>query len=74
MSKHSNSSATPAPSDQDASQAQGEGLVERIRAAVTYQYMPMAVRRLLSEAAKALSPAPGATAQDGATNQQENDR
>ncbi len=33
-------------------------LVERIRAAVTYQYMPMAIRKLLSEAASALSAAP----------------
>lgn len=31
------------------------GLVERLRAAVTYAYMPMAVRKLLSEAAEALS-------------------
>jgi hypothetical protein len=34
----------------------GEGLAERIRAAVTYVYMPMQVRRLLSEAATALTP------------------
>lgn len=37
-------------------------LAERIRAAVTYQYMPMTVRNLLSEAAKALAAFPKATA------------
>ncbi|WP_341209840.1 hypothetical protein [uncultured Sphingomonas sp.] len=48
-------SATPAPSDQDASQAQGE--VERVAQAL--------FGKDAAKALAALSPAPGATAQDG---------
>lgn len=42
----------------DAATVEREALAERIRAAVTYQYMPMAVRKLLSEAAAALATEP----------------
>ncbi|WP_375272085.1 hypothetical protein [Sphingomonas sp.] len=50
--------ASPIPTSVGNEGARNSGdLAERIRAAVTYQYMPMQVRRLLSEAAEALSPA-----------------
>jgi len=37
---------------------EGVALAERLRAAITYQYMPMSVRKLLSEAAQALTTPP----------------
>lgn len=47
---------------------EGVALAERIRAAVTYQYMPMSVRRLLSEAEQALTTPQARSYADGVSD------